>query len=287
MSLTLPRRSQKLATNESGYLSWSYRLESSSVDPRAVAILVCDMWDRHWSRAAMERGDAIAVRIDAFLTRARAAGMTVIHAPSETMKVYDGTPARRRILEVPRVALPEARQHADPLLPVDDTDGGSDTNTGNENTDAALWTKQTDLIHIDQEHDVISDNGAEIYSFMRARGIQTILICGVHTNMCVLDRSFAIKSFTTRGLDIVLLRDLTDSLYNPSLRPYVSHDEGTELIIGYIEKFWCPSVTSTEIVAALGAAGPRASAGPRALGGPRASAGPQASAGPRASAPGS
>jgi nicotinamidase-related amidase len=262
--VSIPRRSQELTTSAKGYRAWSHRLESSSVDPRKVAIVVCDMWDRHWSRAAMERGDAIAVRIDAFLTRARAAGMAVIHAPSETMKVYDGTPARQRILEVPRVALPEARPHADPPLPVDDTDGGSDTNTGNEKPDAALWTKQTDLIHIDQARDVISDNGAEIYSFMRAQGIQTVLICGVHTNMCILDRSFAIRSFVSRGLDIVLLRDLTDALYNPSLRPYVSHDEGVGLIIGYIEKFWCPSVTSTEIVAALDAAGPIDAARPRA-----------------------
>jgi nicotinamidase-related amidase len=254
MNLTLPRRSQKLAANERGYLAWSYHLERRAVESRAAAILVCDMWDRHWSKAAMERGNAIAVRIDAFLRKARSAGMTVIHAPSETMKAYDGTPGRKRILEVPQVALPGKRPHEDPPLPVDDTDGGSDTNTGTENRDEAVWTKQTDLIPIDQAVDVISDNGAEIYSFMCARGLRTVLICGVHTNMCVLDRSFAIRSFAARGLDIVLLRDLTDSLYNPSLRPYVSHDEGTELIIGYIEKFWCPSVTSTEVMAALDAA---------------------------------
>ena len=30
--------------------------------------------------------------------------------------------------------------------------------------------------------------------------------------------------------------------------PYVSHEEGTQLVIGYIEKFWCPTITSADII---------------------------------------
>jgi hypothetical protein len=28
-------------------------------------------------------------------------------------------------------------------------------------------------------------------------------------------------------------------MYNPEMPPYVSHEEGTRLVIEYIEKFWC------------------------------------------------
>jgi hypothetical protein len=71
---------------------------------------------------------------------------------------------------------------------------------------------------------------------------------GVHTNMCVLGRSFAIKTMVCWGVDVALIRDLTDTMYNPALRPYVSHDEGTRLVIEFIEKFWCPTLLSDDLI---------------------------------------
>jgi hypothetical protein len=74
---------------------------------------------------------------------------------------------------------------------------------------------------------------------------------GVHTNMCVLNRTFAIKQMTKWGIRTVLVRDLTDAMYNPGDRPYVSHDRGTELVVEHIEKYWCPTVVSGEVARAL------------------------------------
>jgi len=75
----------------------------------------------------------------------------------------------------------------------------------------------------------------------------------VHTNMCILNRSFAIKQMAKWGVRCVLVRDLTDSMYNPKDRPFVPHDQGTELVIEHIEKYWAPSVLSSELMAAMGA----------------------------------
>ena len=75
-----------------------------------------------------------------------------------------------------------------------------------------------------------------------------MLIFGVHTNMCVLHRTFGIKQMVKWGIDPILIRDLTDTMYNPAMRPYVSHETGTDLVIGYIEKFWCPSVSSSDLL---------------------------------------
>jgi len=101
---------------------------------------------------------------------------------------------------------------------------------------------------IDEDQDVISDNGAELFNLYRQRGIENILILGVHTNMCVLGRSFAIKAMVRWGFNVVLIRDLTDAMYNPAKPPYVSHEEGTRLIVEYIEKFWCPTMLSEDLV---------------------------------------
>ena len=81
---------------------------------------------------------------------------------------------------------------------------------------------------------------------MHHRGVDNLLIMGVHTNMCVLNRGFAIKQMVRWGKNVVLVRDLTDAMYDPAMPPYVSHDEGTRLVIEYIEKSWCPTVLSGE-----------------------------------------
>jgi hypothetical protein len=66
--------------------------------------------------------------------------------------------------------------------------------------------------------------------------------------MCVLNRSFAIKQMVCWGLRVALVRDLTDCMYNPARPPYVSHDEGTRLMLAYIEKFWCPTIFSEDLL---------------------------------------
>src|SRR6185437_12823586 len=109
--------------------------------------------------------------------------------------------------------------HPDPPLPMDDSDGGSDTG---ETSWYKAWSRQHPALVIDEERDGISDNGDEIYRFIRHHGIEQVLIMGVHTNMCVLRRSFAIKALVRRGVPVALMRDLTDAMYNPAKPPYVS-----------------------------------------------------------------
>ena len=46
---------------------------------------------------------------------------------------------------------------------------------------------------------------------------------------------------------MILIRDLTDSMYNPARPPYVDHDEGTRLVVGYVEKFWGASIDSADL----------------------------------------
>jgi len=97
--------------------------------------------------------------------------------------------------------------------------------------------------------DVISDNGAEIYSFLRHRDIRTLLVMGVHANMGILNRSFAIKRMTALGIRSILVRDLTDAMYNPQDPLHVSHDAGTQLVIEHIEKY--PTAMSADLLRAF------------------------------------
>ena len=211
-----------------------------------TAIVICDMWDKHWCSGASRRVDALAARMAPVVDAARARGILIIHAPSETMAFYKDSPQRQRMLAVAKVALPQPLPLTDPPLPIDDSDGGCDT----PDKFYTAWTRENAGLQIAPE-DMISDNGAEIYSLLRARGIENLLVMGVHTNMCVLNRTFAIKQMTKWGVRCVLVRDLTDSMYNPKDRPFVAHDRGTGLVIEHIEKYWAPTVLSADLVAAL------------------------------------
>ena len=244
-NLHLHLRSQILAADARGYNHWEVITTGKVVPAAATAIIICDMWDRHWSRGATERVAAMAPRMNEAITVARAKGVQIIHAPTDTMAFYAGTPARQRMLDVSHVEPPASLEHPDPPLPVDASDGGSDTG---EMPWFRAWSHQHPAIMIDQERDGISDDGDEIYSFILQRGIEQILLMGVHTNMCVLGRPFAIKAMVRRAIPVALVRDLTDAMYNPAMPPYVSHEEGTRLVIGYIEKFWCPTISSADLV---------------------------------------
>jgi nicotinamidase-related amidase len=210
-----------------------------------TAVIICDMWDKHWCKDAEERCGILAKRMAPVLAVLRSRGVTVIHAPSDCMDYYKDSPQRKSMLAIPKFAPPQPLNINDPPLPIDDSDGGCD--------DAALsgpykaWTCENLAIPI-AENDFISDNGVEVYDLLHQRGIKNLLVMGVHANICVLNRPFAIKQMTRWGIHCILVRDLTDALYNPKRRPYVSHEEGTKLVIEYIEKYWCPSVSSTDLL---------------------------------------
>ena len=238
-------RSRTLTQDAQGLSQWRAETRNAHWPPERTALLLCDVWDLHWSRGANLRLEALLPRMDAVAAKARAEGVLVVHAPSDTMDFYRDHPARRRALEPPPAEPPADLERADPPLPVDDADNGSDT-PGDEPRHA--WKSQHPAIGIDGGRDIVSDDGREIYAVFRQRGIDRLLIFGVHTNMCVLHRSFAIKQMVRWGLEVALVRDLTDTMYNPAMRPYVSHDEGTRLVVEFIEKFWCPTVHSRDIL---------------------------------------
>jgi hypothetical protein len=48
------------------------------------------------------------------------------------------------------------------------------------------------------------------------------------------------------GKKVALMRNMTDTMYNPEKAPTVSHFAGTELVVEHVEKYWCPSFTSKD-----------------------------------------
>jgi nicotinamidase-related amidase len=246
LELTLRSRVE----NVKGSGEWQAVPVTRSLDPSKTALVICDMWDRHWCTGATERVTALAHKMEPVIQLARKRGVLIIHAPSETMSFYSENPARIRLLKIPAVEPPAPLPLTDPPLPIDDSDGGCDVANNKLAPNTRVWTRENSLISI-ESNDLISDNGREIYSALRSHRIETLLFVGVHTNMCILNRTFGIRQMTRWGVSCVLIRDLTDAMYNPARAPYVSHAQGTELVIEHIEKYWAPTLTSDDLVRAL------------------------------------
>lgn len=232
-----------------------------------TAIIVCDMWDDHHCKLAAQRVGILVPKMNQVLTAARNRGVMIIHAPSETMNIYAGTPYRQR-MEQARPARPpvpiERRCDVDPTreprpLPVDRSLDCDDPTLG---VVVRRHTRQhagLDIIGFDG----VSDNGEEIYNFCEQEGIKNIVLMGVHTNYCVLARSFGIRQMVRLGRNVVLARDLTDALYDPRQPPYVSHARGTEMVVEHVERYWCPSITSADLTKVIpGSDGPLSPAAP-------------------------
>jgi nicotinamidase-related amidase len=226
-----------------GSNEWNEVRSDYRFDPAKSAIIVCDMWDRHWCSGANKRVAALVKRMEPFLEDARRHGMVVVHAPSDTMAYYEHAPQREKMLELPHFDPPRELNLTAPPLPIDDSRGGCDT-LGE--TEHQAWKCENPGLRIAPE-DYISDKGPEIYNLLRARHIETVFYTGVHANMCILNRTFAIRQMSKWGVRCILLRDLTDAMYNPEDAPHVSHAQGTELVVEYIEKYWSPTALSTDL----------------------------------------
>jgi nicotinamidase-related amidase len=228
-----------------------------------TAIIVCDMWDDHHCKIAAQRVGVMVPRMNQVLSAARDRGVTIIFAPSETMNIYAGSPHRRRMEQAKRAVPPvkiEARCLRNPAnepatLPVDTELDCDDCELGPV---VRRHTRQHTGLDI-TGFDGISDSGEEIYNYCAQEGIKNIVLMGVHTNYCVLNRSFGIRQTLKLGKNVVLARDLTDALYDPRQPPHVSHARGTEIVVEHIETYLCPSIVSADLTRVVpGSDGPRA-----------------------------
>ena len=262
-TLTFPART-RLATGP----GMEVRVAPREWDPAKTALIVCDFWDSHHCANAVKRVNEMAPRMAEVVKTARERGVLIIHAPSDCMKNYEGHLARKRAMETPPAAnlppkISEWLHWKDATeektgYPIDASDGGSDDTPEEEAAwkeelkrqgrgQGHPWRGEHPAVIIDEERDLISDNGIEVWSALEARGITNVLFAGVHTNMCVCGRPFGLRQLSRNGKDIVLLRDLTDTMYNPAKKPFVSHYRGTELMLAHIEQLICPTALSSEV----------------------------------------
>ena len=241
-----------------GKIEFSVMEKKAAWDPKKTALIICDMWDDHWCKSAARRVTELAGPMNEVVKAARAKGVFIIHSPSSVVAFYKDTPQRRRALNArmarPPVPLsraerwgttwcwPDAAREGN--LPIDDSDMGCDCPVKCQIREA--WTRQIATIEM-AEGDALTDVGQETYNLLQARGIENVILMGVHLNMCVLGRPFGIRQMVKVGKNVALMRDMTDTMYDHRMAPKVNHFAGTDLVIKHVEKYWCPTFTSSDL----------------------------------------
>lgn len=240
---------QKMITSDLNSEKYIRVSDIQDWDPKQTAIIVCDMWNEHWCKGATERVAEMAPFINNVVSIAREKGVLIVHAPSDCMAYYKNTPARKlgqKYKSKKAISLINDKKldtEKDAIWPIDQSDGGCDCTS--ECKQGSPWTHQSDLIKI-FDNDAISDSGAEIAGLFNQKGIKNVVLMGVHTNMCVIGRSFGLRNMVRLGFNVTLMRDLTDVMYDSKQKPNVSHFTGTSLINEYIETYVCPTIVSTD-----------------------------------------
>lgn len=256
---------------DAGSDTWESKTKHEQWKAAKTAVVVCDVWDKHHCLNAVRRLEEFAPRLNDVLKEARRRGATIIHSPSDCMPAYADHPARKRAMSVPRdkatppdvefwcSKIPAEEQAA---YPIDQSDGGEDDDPAEHAKWAAEltalgrnpgmpWKSQSPVIEIDAENDFISDEGDEIWNILQSRGIDNVILTGVHTNMCVLGRPFGLRQMVRHGKNVVLMRDMTDCMYNPKRWPFVDHFTGNDLIISHVERYVCSTITSNQILGGI------------------------------------
>lgn len=263
--LLLVQRSRQPAAPEAD----TFQIVTNKVawDGKQTALIICDMWDAHHCLNAVRREEEMVPRMNELLEKLRSQGVLIIHAPSNCMDAYKDHPGRKLAQQAPKArTLPvdidkwcyKIPAEEKGKYPIDQSDGGEDDDPVEHaewhaklmamgRNPKAPWKKQHEGLKI-HDGDAISDSGVEIWNLLTDRGIDNVILVGVHTNMCVLGRPFGLRQMAKNGKNVVLVRDMTDTMYNPKAKPYVSHFEGTRLIVEHIEKYVCPTITSDQIL---------------------------------------
>ena len=142
---------------------WTSFEEQAIINPHKTAVVICDMWDRHWCRGATARTGEMAPHVNSIANKLRKSGALIIHGASDTMDFYRDYQGRKLAREAfsgyqadaSRTSLASGRIVPKKPLPVDDSDGGCECIP--KCSQSRAWTRQINIIEIADE-DAITDS---------------------------------------------------------------------------------------------------------------------------------
>jgi len=228
------------------------------LDPAKTAIVIVDVWDKHWCKTYTERVGNLVPRMNKTLDAARKLGIQVVHAPSDVLGPYKDTPQRKAMQAIPEYPAPEKTDFNPP-----DPPGGRDCcecGPSRPCQSHGAWSSEHPGLRIAEE-DLIADcnNGREVLNLCQHRGLDTLLYMGVASNMCLIGRSAGMIEMKRHGLRPIFVADLVEAITangcDPATKapdPNFTPARGTAQVQRHLERYIAPSIQSRQIIAAAG-----------------------------------
>lgn len=230
-----------LETN-TGYarLDWDIPIDQA-------ALVLVDVWDRHYLKDTEARAEAIIrEKIVPLVKSCHKAGLQVIHAPSPGI----------------------AKQHPAWVNLISSENSKSDdwppaefrSKTGVYTTYARPFEPREEerakhvaglKMHSDVQpegSDVVIATGEELHQYCKQKGILFLFYLGFNTNACILLRDYGTIRMSERGYEVIIIRDC-----GTGMESFETHNElwQTRGAILFLEMFGKYSISSEELMSAL------------------------------------
>jgi nicotinamidase-related amidase len=216
--------------------------------PQAAIVLV-DVWDRHYLKDTEARAEAIiADKLLPLLVACRSTAMPIIHAPSPTMAMRHPNWVRLvREDELPamRADWPpsEFREKAGVYRSYRRPDEPREAEIAHLRAGLTLHP----LVQPLADEPVVA-TGEELHRCCRQREILFLLFAGFNTNACILQRDYGTLAMSRRGYEVILVRDCTTGMESRETQAKLRQTEGA---VALLEMFGSYSITSDEIKSGL------------------------------------
>jgi nicotinamidase-related amidase len=219
-----------------------------SVPVSQTALVLVDVWQRHYIKDTEARGEAvIAHHLLPLMAACRKAGLKIIHAPSPPV-------AKQHPNWVKLVSDAEMRAKHDDWPPSQFRDKSGPYQSYGRPTEPREAEKQNlpPLYFHPKAHPVgkepVVATGEELHRYCKQQGILFLLYAGFNTNACILSRDYGTVQMSNRGYEVILVRDCTTGMESKDTQPTLSQTKGAILLL---EMFGQYSVTSDEVITGL------------------------------------
>lgn len=225
------------------YLDWEIPISQA-------ALVLVDVWDRHYLKDTEARAEAIIQeRIVPLLSVCRKVKLKLIHAPSP--KLAKEHPAWVRLAEDDIVTGDQQKEwpplefrnksgiygvYARPTEPRED-----------ERAKHVTGLKIHPLVQPEGD-DVVISTGEDLHRYCKQKGILFLFYLGFNTNACILLRDYGTLRMHERGYEIIIIRDCGTGMESYETQDGLWQTRGAIL---FLEMFGKYSISFKELVAAL------------------------------------
>lgn len=179
-----------------------------------AALVLVDCWAEHFIRTHEENsGRIMRELLKPAVQAARAAGMTVVHAPSPTY--VDAYPQRVGYASDQDLGLAPAASPDDWPPPEFRRKEGEYAQFAKPPEPKIVeWVKDPSHYRICEElgpepGDFVVGSGDQLHRLLKHRKLLHLFYAGFAANICVLYRDYGTRAMAQRGYNVVLLRDAT------------------------------------------------------------------------------